>query len=94
MTDIFYVLRKMSSTEKAKAVMWSLTNSFEILPVNADDCKSALALDIADFEDAVIAVCGKKSGADYIVTRDSDFLKLSSPIPAISPDDLLALLAQ
>lgn len=92
MTDIFYVLRKMSSTEKAKEVMWSLIGGFDVLPVGVEDCESAMSLDMADFEDALIAVCGRRADADYIVTRDEEFLKANSPVPTISPDGLLALL--
>jgi len=92
MTDIFYVLRKMSTAEKAKDVIWSLINGFDIISVNVDDCKSALMLNMSDFEDALIVICGKKAKVDYIVTRDEEFLKIKSPIPTISIKDLLILL--
>jgi predicted nucleic acid-binding protein len=47
-------------------------------------------LGFADFEDAVIAAIARREKADYIITRNiKDYSK--SPIPAITPEEFLAL---
>ena len=89
LTDIFYVLRKSLDTTTAKAVIRKMMNLFEIITVNEDDCRKALSLNIDDFEDALVVVCARKAGADFIVTRDEKFLKTVSPAAIISPDRLL-----
>ena len=47
---------------------------------------------MADFEDALLAVCSERECADYIVTRDKEFIAAKSPVAAKSPDELLSLL--
>jgi predicted nucleic acid-binding protein len=63
-----------------------------VIPLTEADCSDALAMPMNDFEDALVAVCAKKAGVDYIVTRDDKFLQSNSPVPLISPDRLLGLL--
>jgi len=88
-TDIFYVLKKMTSTAEAKEVMGRLFKVFQVAAVTGEDCERALALPMDDFEDALIAVCAENIAADYIVSRDADFLKAKSPMTVISPIDFL-----
>ena len=92
LTDIFYVLRKSMDVPYAKAAVKKLMDLLEIISVSDEDCLNALSLPIDDFEDALVVVCGKNAKADCIVTRDETFLKISSPIPVMSPDRLLELL--
>jgi predicted nucleic acid-binding protein len=44
---------------------------------------------MSDFEDAIVAVCAKKINADFIVSRDDDFMKAGTEIRVISPNQLL-----
>jgi hypothetical protein len=46
----------------------------------------------SDFEDAVVAVVAETTGSRYIVTRNVDGF-VQSPVPAITPADLLEFLA-
>jgi predicted nucleic acid-binding protein len=62
---------------------------FSIIDVTGDDCRKALELDIADFEDALLMVCAYNIKADYIVSRDAEFLKLKSMVEVISAQDFL-----
>jgi len=89
LTDIFYVLRKSADAPSAKAAVKKLMDLLEIISVNDEDCLNALSLPIDDFEDALIVVCGWNAGADCIVTRDEEFLKINSIVQVISPDKLL-----
>ena len=46
-----------------------------------------------DYEDAVLAVCSAQEGADYLVTRDEDFLVAEGcPVQVVSPGTLLEML--
>ena len=92
LTDIFYILRKLTDVPSANAAIIKLTELFDIITVTGDDCVSALELQIDDFEDALIVICGMNAGANYIVTRDNSFLNVKSGIPVISPDSLLDII--
>ncbi|MCL1873869.1 MAG: PIN domain-containing protein [Clostridiales bacterium] len=92
LTDIFYVLRKSVGIAAAKTTVKKLMELFEIISVNSEDCLNALSLPIDDFADAIIVICGKKSEADCIVTRDEKFLQAKSPVPVITPGELLGKL--
>ena len=92
LTDIFYVLQKSIGAAAAKATIKKLMDLFEIVSVNEEDCLNALSLPIDDFEDALVIVCAKKAEAAYIVTRDELLLKTTSPVPIVSPSELLEIL--
>jgi predicted nucleic acid-binding protein len=94
LTDIFYVLRKSIDVSSGKAVIKKLMELFEIISLNDDDCLNALSLPIDDFEDALVVICGKNAGADFIVTRDKNFLKIESLVPVLSPDKLLERISE
>jgi len=89
LTDIFYVLRKSLDVSSAKAAIKKLMELLEIISINDEDCLNALSLPIDDFEDAIIIICGKKVGADCIVTRDEKLLKVKSTIPIMPIGKLL-----
>lgn len=46
-----------------------------------------------DFEDDIMLAAAKRSGADYLVTGDTQLLA-RAPVPAITPSDLLVLLRE
>ena len=87
-TDIYYILRKLLDRDTLRTALRNLMELLEILEVNADSCLCALNLSMTDYEDALLAHCAKKAKADYIVTRNIKDFK-ESPVPAISPDELL-----
>ena len=89
LTDIFYVLKKMTNTITAKEAIVRLLKVFYVVTVGSEECKYAIELPIDDFEDALIAVCSENCSADYIVTRDEVFLKSRTKVPVINPVDLI-----
>ena len=92
--DIFYLYSKARNAESAKVVLSFLIKRFGAVSVTEDDCVAALALPIADFEDALAVVCAKKADADYLITRDDEFLQAVSSVPLIDPVDFLTLLSK
>ena len=86
-TDIYYIIRKtFNDTDSREKIRTILKYFLQAIEVTKDDCFTALDSTLADFEDALVAVCADKEDIDFIVTRDTQFLKLEK---AISPSDFL-----
>jgi predicted nucleic acid-binding protein len=92
LTDIYYFLRKAHKSERAKAEIAKLIDTYEIIPLTEAECAAAISLDMNDFEDAVIMACAHKAGVDYIISRDKDFIETNSLIPVITPAEFLKIL--
>jgi len=88
-SDIFYLYTKARDLQMARSALVYLLANYEVVSVTHEDCQNAILLPIRDFEDALVSVCAKKAGVDYIITRDEEFLRNPSPVPLISPSDLL-----
>jgi predicted nucleic acid-binding protein len=84
-TDIFYLYSKARSIKQARLVLNFLLTTYKIVSVTHEDCINAMSIPIDDFEDALVSVCAKKSGADYIISRDDKFLQENSPVKVIEP---------
>lgn len=89
LTDIFYVLRKGYGADKAKVMLQKLLLILDIIGIDPADCADALSLPMNDFEDAIVAICARKIGADYIVSRDERFIKAETAARAITPSQLI-----
>ena len=91
LSTLWYVLRKWGDLERRQ----SLRALCEILTVGAASQKEIIsAIDnkaFVDFEDCLQDKCAKEVGADYIITCNvRDFAE--SEVPAITPDQFLALM--
>jgi predicted nucleic acid-binding protein len=89
-TDIYYLIRKYRDDLTTRAAIRTLLETFHIIAVDMDDCQKALNLPIPDFEDALVIACADKTRLDYIVTNDSQFLKLTLA-NAVKPEDFLKI---
>jgi predicted nucleic acid-binding protein len=87
--DIFYLYSKARDTKSARTALDFLLTHYGIVSVTHEDCKSALSLPMEDFEDALDVVCAQRIGADYIVTRDKEFLQADSPVKLIEPREFI-----
>jgi len=89
-TDVYYIIsHSIHNAQKAKEKIFALVSLLSICNTTSDDINVALPLQMADFEDAVIASIAKREKADFIITRnEKDFA--NSPVPAISPKRFLA----
>ena len=88
-SDIFYLYSKARGMKAARAALDFLFNTYGVVSVTHEDCTAALRLSIEDFEDALVAACGKKANADYIITRDDKFLTYDTAVKLISPKDFV-----
>ena len=88
-TDIYYIAccHYMRESE-ARDMLHRLLKIVSVLNVEHRDCLKAFELPMDDYEDALLAVCAKRSNADFIVTRDVEHFK-DSPVSPISPGDFL-----
>lgn len=65
---------------------------FSVISVGEVDCRTTLASQMQDFEDAWLAVCAKWEKADYIVSRDNCFISAEdSPVLVVPPGKLIEL---
>jgi predicted nucleic acid-binding protein len=91
LTNLFYVSRRIIGTTKARAGVHICLATFEIVPVGRLDLEQADAMAGSDLEDNVCLACAVNAHLDAIVTRNpKDFA--ASPIPVLTPTELLALL--
>jgi len=88
-TDIFYILCRQGASEATgKAVIKTLIESVKVLDVTHADVQNALASDMPDYEDGLLAYCAKRQKVEYVITRnEADFAQ--SPVPALSPQAFL-----
>jgi len=90
LADIFYILQKVQGSEKTKITIANLMTVMNIAPLTENDCMDALALPMNDFEDAIIAICAQNINADHILSRDEKFIKASTKVEVITPNQLFA----
>ena len=67
--------------------------TLEVVPVGRHELERADAMPGSDLEDNVSLACALAASLDAIVTRDPTGFA-GSPIPVLSPAELLALLAK
>lgn len=89
LTTIHYVIERFAGRERAAQAIDFLLKDFEIVPADREVFLRARSLEIADFEDAVVASCAATAGCERIVTRNvADFT--ASPVPASTPAEMAA----
>ena len=62
---------------------------FDIIDTQGRDCRSALAVENADYEDAIMISSAQREEIDCIVTRNSPHFETSG-ITVYSPTELIA----
>jgi predicted nucleic acid-binding protein len=91
-TTIDYLAQKQLGRAGARAAVMALLDLYDIAAVTRATLTMALASEMPDFEDAVLAHAAHQAGAQFIITRNlRDFAK--SPVRAYTPTQFLALQA-
>ena len=90
--DIYYIARKYLGDADTRQALRNLLTVFEVASVGKDECFGALELPMRDIEDALLTDCAVNIKADYIVSRDAEFIAAQTPIPVITPEDAMKLL--
>lgn len=91
-TDIYYIAKKKLGDMKTREALYYILTLFKVADVRKYDCMKALGSPVKDFEDALLSVCAERDDADYIASRDVDFINSSSVIPVKCPGDLLHII--
>lgn len=88
---IFYIVRKQAGLPKAQTVIHACLSTLDIAPVDQATLLAAQSFAGPDFEDDLQIACAVQTGVGGIVTRDPHGFA-ASPIPVLTPADLVALL--
>lgn len=88
LTDIFYVVRKVSNLTVAYVAVQTCLDAFEICSVDRTTLELALSFSGSDFEDNLQMAGAVLNNLQYIVTRDKAGF-ISSPVPSATPIDIL-----
>ncbi len=87
-TTLSYILSKHVSTEKTHDILRWLLDHFSIEPATHLIFQTALALQFADYEDAVVHALAESARCDCIITRNTqDFSQAT--LPVFSPTEFL-----
>lgn len=90
LTAIAYLAGKTIGKKRAVEQVRQLLTLFEVAPINRSILDAALAGNVLDFEDAVLAEAAHQAGAQAIITRNlKDFAH--SPVRAYTPRQWLAM---
>ena len=88
--DIYFIInRNISDLKRVQEKINALNVLIKICDTLSEDINTALAMNMASFDDAMTATIAKREKADYIVTRNEKAFA-GSPVPAISPEELLS----
>ena len=93
MPTLFYVVRRQTDLPRAHLAVEHCLRSFHIVPVDRAALELARTLTGSDFEDNLQVACAVLARLDVIVTRDPKGFA-GSPVPALSPAELLARIAR
>jgi predicted nucleic acid-binding protein len=92
-SDVFYISRKLAVAEQARRIVRACLDTLQIVAVTREILVAADQRAGDDFEDNLQVECAVAAGLEAIVTRDPDGFH-ASPIPAISPTELLIRLGR
>lgn len=93
LANLYYIGLKTAGKKEAEEFVDEVLSVFEVCPADTLAAKTARALPIADFEDALQVAAAQKARAERIVTRNKKDFRRSS-IPAVTPRELLAAVSR
>ena len=91
--DVFYIARRLTSLEIARAAVSICLEAFEVCAVDKQTLEQAEALPGSDFEDNLQIACASLAGLDAIVTRDKSGFQIAD-MPVLTPAEFLGQLAE
>lgn len=86
----YFLFKEQKDKNKVAAIISSLLDIFNVIPIDETILKNSLLSPITDYEDAVIEVSAVAFDIDYILSRNiSDFKQ--SRIPTYTPEQFFLL---
>jgi predicted nucleic acid-binding protein len=89
-TNIYYILRKLSSGDKAKIFIRTILKFISVIPIDHENILNALDSKFYDFEDGVQHFCAVKNQCDLILTRNMQDYAFSE-LEVIEPKELMMM---
>lgn len=87
-SNLFYIVSPAHGRVRTRDFIAELINFVDIAVTDTEALRYATRLPVTDFEDAMQITAARACGARCIVTRNlRDYVQ--SPIPAVSPQDVL-----
>ena len=91
-TTVYYLAQRELGANGARRVVDAILRVLVVAAVDGSVIQDALAVPLADFEDAVTVSAVHSAGCDYIVTRNlKDYRR--SHVPCLTPESAVAILA-
>ncbi len=87
-TTIHYLAHKSFGRARAAGAVADLLRLFRVAPVDFEVLTSALAMEMEDFEDAVLVEAARRTRASCLVTRNARDFKKADGISITSPGEL------
>ena len=90
-TDVAYLMHSRgfaNTKQQANKAVENVLTLFTLIDNTAADVKCAIASNMNDYEDALIAQSCKRAGVSMIVTRNKKDFK-NSPVPALTPQEFI-----
>jgi len=91
-TTMHYVVEKARGRRAATTAVGDLLALLDVVPIGGPELQRALAMGLADFEDAVQAAACLEIGAEFLVTRNAKDFK-GAPVTTKTAGEVLAILA-
>jgi len=88
--NIYYVLRRTDGQKRAREALRLLRDTFEIVAVDHMTINQSINSPVADFEDAIQYQCALRTGAAYLITRNSGHFPAGGPA-VVSPPEFLQI---
>ncbi|HWH50590.1 MAG TPA: PIN domain-containing protein [Gemmatimonadaceae bacterium] len=89
-TTVHYIVEREVDRETAALAVADLLEALEVVALESIDYHRALAMQLADFEDALHVAACLRAGADYLVTRNErDFV--GAAVATRTPAEVVAL---
>jgi len=89
-TTLFFLLQKQLGAKRARKALSDLLRIVDVVGVDEDRIRHALAMGWTDFEDAVQAACAETAEVDYLVTRDKTGFRRCA-VSVLSPSEFFAV---
>lgn len=90
--NMFYIVRKIKGADIAREAVDILVNTLHVCTIEQQVLRSASAMSMADYEDAVQVATAKSHQLDAVVTRNTDDYA-NATTPVFSPTDFLKQLS-
>lgn len=68
--DVYHILGKYEGESRSRDFIEAILKIFQVVPVDALVCKTAIRSNEPDFEDGIVRECAESIPVDFIISRD------------------------